>query len=82
MVAAGEVSANITLKVVGCNLVVNRSVALVITALLLAEITEAGEAEATMVNGWGLTSLSFLATHKSLEVSAFSCFRLTVIQAT
>ena len=41
MVAAGEVSANITLKVVGCNLVVNRSVALGITAaLLLAVITE------------------------------------------
>ena len=42
LVAAGEVSANMTLKVVGCSLVMNRSVALAITALLLAGITEAG----------------------------------------
>ena len=82
--APGEVSACITLEVRGSCLVVNNSVALAMMGLLVPP--EAAEAIVgllvTIVWGCGLTSLSLRATHKSLEVSALSWLRRTVIQAT
>jgi hypothetical protein len=80
----GEVSVCITfitLKEVGSNFVVNSSVAFAIMALLAAACCITA-LEVTTVKGWGLTSLSLRATHKSLEVSALSWSLLTVIQAT
>ena len=53
-------------------MVVNNSVALAIMALFAAAAVEAAEAAmaelVTTVRGCGLTSLSFRATHKSLEI--------------